>query len=210
MICGESPKFSELYIRDIGSLATTNKYNSVYGEGYEFKSATELAERIRKTMEESVMKDVYDKFMSSGCIVKSKPVLYATSSRYGYRIVDVNVIVPNKVVEITFADGDKQKSVCSEPDVFSLEQAISICITKHLLGGTGKYNKAIKDGMKVYEDKLATEKFEKAEEERIAKKRAKREAYKKRKAEKRKEEQIEIQKEAYVRAMEYMQVRENK
>ena len=52
------------------------------------------------------------------------------------KIKDVNIIVENKVVEVTFSDGDKQKSVCREPDVFSLEMAISICITKHVLGGS--------------------------------------------------------------------------
>lgn len=56
-------------------------------------------------------------------------------------IVDVNIIVPNKVVEVTFTDGSKQKSVCKEPDVFNLEQAISICITKQIMGGSSKYNR---------------------------------------------------------------------
>lgn len=109
--------------------------------------------------------------------------------------------MPNKVVEVTFIDGDKQKAVCQEPDVFSLEQAISICLTKHLLGGTGVYNKAVKNGMKVYDNKLKADNTTKAEEDRIAKRRAKKMAYMKRRAEKRREEQIEIQKEAYVRAM---------
>lgn len=117
-------------------------------------------------------------------------------------IKDVNVIVPNKVVEVTFANGDKQKSVCQEQDVFSLEQAISICLTKHLVGGTGVYNKTVKNGIKVYEEKQKAVLIEKAEEERISKKRAKKAAYLKRKAEKKREEQIEIQKEAYIRALE--------
>lgn len=116
-------------------------------------------------------------------------------------ISDINVIVPNKVVEVTFKDGDKQKAVCQEPDVFSLEQAISICLTKHLLGGSGAYNKAIRNGIRLYEKQLETEKMIKAEEERIAKRRAKKAAYMKRKAEKKREEQIEIQKEVYVRAL---------
>lgn len=130
-------------------------------------------------------------------------------------VTDVNVIVPNKVVEVTFADGTKEKSVCKEPDIFSLESAISICISKKIMCGSGAYNNAIKRGVKVYEDKLKKEKFEKAEKERIEKKRAKRLAYKERRAAKReeldkakrnaeKEERIEIQKEAYIRAMEYM------
>lgn len=129
-----------------------------------------------------------------------------------YEVKDVNVIVPNKVVEVTFADGTKEKSVCREPDTFNMEFAISICISKKIMGGSSAYNNAIKCGMKVYENKQKREIDEKAEQERIEKKRAKRLAYKKRRAAKRaaeehqrkakeREEQIEIQKEAYLRAM---------
>lgn len=129
-----------------------------------------------------------------------------------YEIKDVNIIVPDKVVEVTFADGTKEKSVCQKPDTFSLESAISICISKKIMGGSGAYNNAVKRGMKVYEEKLNKEAAEKAEQERIEKKRTKRLAYKERRAAKRaeeeakrkaqeKEEQIEIQKEAYLRAM---------
>lgn len=127
-------------------------------------------------------------------------------------VVDVNIIVPNKVVEVTFADGTKEKSVCREPDTFSLESAISICISKKIMGGSSAYNNAVKRGMKVYEDKQKREATEKAEQERIEKKRAKRLAYKERRAvkraeeekqrkEKEREEQIAIQMEAYLRAM---------
>ena len=117
------------------------------------------------------------------------------------KIKDVKIIVENKVVEVLFADGDKQKSVCREPDVFSLETAISICITKHVLGGSSLYNKAVKAGLKCYENKLKKAKAEAEEKERIKKRKAKLAAYKKRKAERRKEAQIEMQKEAHLRAM---------
>lgn len=127
-------------------------------------------------------------------------------------IKDVNIIVPNKVVEVTFSDGTKEKSVCREPDTFSLESAISICISKKIMGGSSVYNNAVKRGMKVYDAKLEKEADEKAEQERIEKKRAKRLAYKKRRDARRteeenlrkareREEQIEIQKEAYLRAI---------
>lgn len=130
-------------------------------------------------------------------------------------IMDVNIIVPNKVVEVTFADGTKEKSVCREPDTFSLESAISICISKKIMGGSSAYNNAVKRAMKVYEDKQKREVAEKAEQERIEKKRAKRLAYKERRAVKRaeeekqrkakeREEQIAIQTEAYLRAMDIM------
>lgn len=127
-------------------------------------------------------------------------------------IKDVNIIVPDKVVEVTFADGTKEKSVCREPDTFSLESAISICISKKVMGGSSAYNNVVKRGMKVYEDKQKRETAKKVEQERIEKKRAKRLAYKERRAVKRaeeekqrkakeREEQIAIQTEAYLRAM---------
>lgn len=128
--------------------------------------------------------------------------------RYNPEITDVNIIVPNKVVEITFSDGTKEKAVCHEEDTFSLEAAIAICISKKIMGGSSAYNNAVKRGVKVYEDKLRREELDKAEKERIEKRRAKRLAYKKRRDEKKaqieKERQIEIQTEAYVRAMKYM------
>lgn len=120
------------------------------------------------------------------------------------KVVDVNPIVPNKVIEVTFADGTKEKSVCREPDTFSLESAISICISKKIMGGSSAYNNAVKRGIKVYEDKRKRENIEKAEQERIEKKRAKRLAYKERRAAKKREEQIAIQTEAYLRAMKAM------
>lgn len=132
-----------------------------------------------------------------------------------YDVKNVNIIVPKKVVEVTFADGTKEKSVCREPDVFSLESAISICISKKIIGGSSAYNNAVKRGMKVYEDKQKKEVTEKAEQERIEKKRAKRLAYRERRAAKRdeeekqrkareREEKIAIQTEAYLRAMDVM------
>lgn len=121
------------------------------------------------------------------------------------KMVDVNIIVPNKVVEVTFADGTKEKSVYREPDTFSLESAISICISKKIMGGSSAYNNAVKRGMKVYEDKQKREAAKKAEQERIEKKRAKRLAYKERRATKKREEQIAIQTEAYIRAMKVME-----
>lgn len=127
-------------------------------------------------------------------------------------IKDVSIIVPNKVVEVTFADGTKEKLVCREPDVFSLETGISVCISKKIMGGSSAYNNAIKHGVKVYKEKLKREAAVKAEQDLIEKKRAKRLAYKERRTakraeeermrrEKEREEQIEIQKEAYLRAM---------
>ena len=120
------------------------------------------------------------------------------------RIMDVKVLAENKVVEVTFYGGDKQKAVCDEKDTFDLETAISICITKHLLGGTKAYNDAVKCGMKVYKDKQKKIAEEEKLKKLIANKRAKRLAKKQKQAEKKREEAIAIQTEAYIRAMKAM------
>ena len=104
-------------------------------------------------------------------------------------IVDVSVIEnggEKKVVVVTFGDGSTQKAVLCDNDEFSLEQGISICVTKHLLDhGTGHgsslYNKVIDRGLKVYKNRIKAEEIkareaaeEKARRERkLAKKREK-------------------------------------
>ena len=129
------------------------------------------------------------------------------------KVKDVTIKVENKVVEVTFEDNTKEKSVCLEPDTFDLERAISICIAKKAMGGSSAYNNAVKKGLKVYNDKLRQEAADKAEKERIEKKRAKLKAYKQRRREKReaadRQKQIDIQKEAYIQAMEYMKDKDN-
>ena len=47
-------------------------------------------------------------------------------------IADINVIVPGKVVEISFADGGKEKMVCHKDDTFDLRKCCFIAIAKHL------------------------------------------------------------------------------
>ena len=120
--------------------------------------------------------------------------------------------INDKVVIVKFADGTTEKAVLSENDTFSLEQGVSICITKKILNkmlkganSTSAYNKLVDYGLKVYDNKqkeikeaIAAKKAEKEAEQkkidRIRKKRAKHKA-------KLREEQIEIQAEAYRRAM---------
>ena len=138
------------------------------------------------------------------------PIAYASDIIIP-RIEDVQSI-NNKVVIVKFADGTTEKAVLSDDDTFSLEQGISICITKKILNkvlkganGSSAYNKLVDYGLNVYKDKEKNAK-KKAEDEKkakeaeqkriekIHKKRAKRKA-------KLREEQIEIQAEAYRRAM---------
>lgn len=88
-------------------------------------------------------------------------------------ITNVEILVPNKVIKVTFSDNTFEKSVCDEVDNFDLSIGISICILKHLYGRT-KYYKKVKDAIKLYtnnckkleEDKLKAEAYA-AKRERI-------------------------------------------
>lgn len=115
-----------------------------------------------------------------------------------------NVRVHGKTVMVYFADNTKTVAVLHDEDEFNLEQGISICITKKLLGQDGGsiYNKLIRRALKVMDqnekaERDAAEKKEAAKNKKLAAadKRDKKKA-------KKREEQIEIQKEAFVRALE--------
>lgn len=114
-------------------------------------------------------------------------------------------------VKITFGNGDVQKSICSEDDVFNLEYGITICLFKELLKLMGShnesrdYNNMVRDVLKQCEKQELAQLEEEAKKAQIEYRRAKRAEKKKRRAERKaaaeRERQIEIQKEAYLRAM---------
>lgn len=135
--------------------------------------------------------------------------LYAKFYKDGFRtsekelIPDIkNVIVHNNhAVIVEFVDGTTEKAVLHPEDQFSVEQGISICITKKLVGGSSIYNKLIDRAVKVMINSDA-ERTKKQIEDEARKERKKKNDEKKarRKAAKR-EEYIETQKEAYIRAL---------
>lgn len=120
-------------------------------------------------------------------------------------VADMEIIVPGKVVELTFNDGTKEKAVCDETDAFSLDGAITICAAKKLMGGSSAYNKFVRSVVKQYQHKLENKRIEAEEKERIERKKAKkaekRKQYKEKKEAKEREKAIEIQTEAYIRAI---------
>lgn len=99
-------------------------------------------------------------------------------------IFDINVIVPDKVVEIEFYDG-KEKMVCHKDDVFDLRKCCFIAIAKHLykkeytqegieymatqLTYQKKYVKIVDKALKDYKrkEKEKAEKIRREEEEKI-------------------------------------------
>ena len=127
-------------------------------------------------------------------------------------ILDINVIVPNKVVEITFYDMLKEKMVCHKDDTFDLRKCCFIAIAKHLykkeytcegieymaeqLMYQKKYvkivDKALKDYKRKEEEKA--EKIRKEEEEKIirARQSLKRRKQKERRAQRHREVLVDV------------------
>ena len=135
-----------------------------------------------------------------------------TLKQFNDVIMDINVIVPEKVVEIRFGDGNKEKMVCHEDDTFDLRKCCFIAIAKHLykkeytqegiehmatqLAYQKKYvkivDKALKDYKKKEEEKA--KKIRKEEEEKIVRARQslKRRKQKERRAQKHKEVLVDL------------------
>ena len=159
------------------------------------------------TKKPEVREDTTTKFdIMSGNIYVNR---YKNGFSVGRKLVmsDIkDVTVYHNTVIVTFADNTKTVAAMDPEDKFDLEQGISICITKKLLGdnGTSIYNKLIKRAFKIMNNNEAAR--IKAEEEKAEKKRRD-EAYiakkKKIKAKKR-EAEIELCKEAIIRAMREM------
>lgn len=196
-------------VSEIINLLQGNRYQSCRGEDY--MSCIRFNEK---------QVEAYEKIIGQYCTNPEE-------------ITDINIIVPNKVVEVTFADGKKEKMICSEKDTFNLRNCLFIAIAKHLykkeytlegiewkafeLTHLKKYVKIVDSALKAYDKKqkeiAKLEEKRKAEQELIKRKRAKRQAYKERRAAKRKQEemdkQIAIQKEAYLQAMKCVEESKN-
>ena len=146
-----------------------------------------------KTRIEVKGQSIYVKYFKDGFFTHDKCIMPD--------IKDVKIY--NNTVIVMFADNTQTKAVLDSEDYYSLEQGISICITKKLLGedGSNIYNKLIKRAFNVInQNAKAVETAEKKRIKEIAKKEAAAEKRQKKKLKKR-EEEIEIQKEAYIRAM---------
>lgn len=126
-------------------------------------------------------------------------------------IFNINVIVPNKVVEIEFYDS-KEKMVCHEDDIFDLRKCCFIAIAKHLykndytpegieymatqLAYQKKYvkivDKALKDYWKKEEEKEKRIREEREREKIQEHQREKRRKYKERRAQRYKEAMVDL------------------
>lgn len=120
--------------------------------------------------------------------------------------------INNRVVIVEFADGTQEKAVLAKEDTFSLEQGISICITKKLLSniigsgnGSSVYNKLIDYAIKKYNDDVKYEKelaeIEAKEKQAAEKKERKKKAKEKKQQDKYRQDYIDTICEAVVKAM---------
>ena len=127
-------------------------------------------------------------------------------------ILDINVIVPEKVVEITFCDTKKEKMVCHKDDTFDLRKCCFIAIAKHLykkeytqegieymatqLTYQKKYvkivDKALKDYWKKEEEKEKKIRDEREREKIQERQREKRRRYKERRTQRYKEAMVDL------------------
>lgn len=164
----------------------------------------EIEQKIKKPDVDPIVKTemvyknggIYVKHYKDGFFKNER---YIMPDIYDARVYDNTVVV-------MFTDKTKTRAVLDSVDTFSVEQGISVCITKKLLGedGNSLYNKLITRALKVIKKK------QRAAEDAAKKKEADKKAreLKKARAERRKakkrEENINIQAEAFKRALEHL------
>ena len=216
---------SSAYIRDYVSYMREfcNNYSNLPNstESIDIKGLIKAQEFLKQHMDDKgylyLPSEKENKKMDMDCKTKmlyidNAVVAFKNQSFYKIipRIVDVK-IYNEACVEVVFADGTSEKATLCESDNFSLEQGISICLTKKIISmkadgnGSSIYNKLIKYALRVYKKNREDEMKDFLETERIEAKKKKLKAKSAAKRAKRlqaqREEQIEIQKEAYLRAM---------
>lgn len=171
---------------------TINKLVSFLEEDFNTKKEPEVDPETKSTITKNQRNNLVANFYEDGFKKNCKELVPD--------IKDVTVH-QNRIVIVEFVDGTTEKAVLHPSDQFSVEQGISICITKRLVGGSSIYNKLIDRAVKVMinNDAERTKKA-KAEDERKEYNKRRNERKARRKSERR-EEQIELQKEAYVRAL---------
>lgn len=115
-------------------------------------------------------------------------------------IADVRVY--DKTVVVMFTDKTKTSAVLDSVDTFSVDQGISVCITKKLLGedGSSLYNKLVARALKVIKKNKKVAEDEKKKKAEDKKARELKKARAKRRKAKKREDSINIQAEAIKRA----------
>ena len=174
----------------------------------EMKDLKEAVDKLTKTPEVAI--ETTTKLDVSNGKIKVKHYKDGFFDTERFIISDIkDVKVHGNTVVVMFADNTKTVAVLDSEDKFSLEQGISICITKKLLGRDGHaiYNKLINRAFKVKEqNEKVAEDAKKAKEAEKRRKELALARHKKKLAKKR-ETTIEMHKEAYIRAMKQFKIK---
>lgn len=176
----------------VANVVTTSNILCDRVEAIEFKTRTPDVDPTTKT--ELVVKNgnIYVKHYKDGFFKNERKLMSD--------ITDVRVY--DNTVVMMFADKTKTSAVLDSEDTFSIEQGISICITKKLLGedGNSLYNKLITRALKVIKQKQKAAEDEKQKKEADKKARELKKARAQRRKEKKREDSINDQAEAIKRA----------
>jgi hypothetical protein len=170
-------------------------------------SITDLADRVDKLEQETKKPDV-DPSVKTNMIYKNGSIsvkhyqdgFFKSERRIMSDITDVRVY--DNTVVVMFADKTRTSAVLDSDDTFSLEQGISICITKKLLGEDGNsiYNKLITRALKVIKKNNKAVEDDKKKRAEDKKARELKKARAERRKAKKREESISVQAEAIKRA----------
>lgn len=156
---------------------------------------------------EDVLPDPVDLVTIAGSI----PATEATLVMPKFKIPAITKVhqPADRVVICTFSDGATTKAICHSDDKFSLDTAISVCVTKYIFQKFifQKYHRYIKDALQLVERQKKEAEQKEADERlrqsRIAKAKLRKEAYKMRKRDE------EILQEAQVQALAFGLIMEN-
>lgn len=161
--------------------------------------------------------------MNNYCTTTSSPLLFTTTSCSDYpkikspNITDIQILKYNKVVEVSFVDGGKEKMVRHEDDKFDLKKCCFIAIAKHLYKETytfegieymagqlmyqKRYVKIVDKALKDYKKKQVDMEKKAREERELAKIKKNREKKRQRRLERKRQERKDFLVEAIVEAM---------
>lgn len=144
-------------------------------------------------------------------LMDSSSITFETTVTPRFKIPAITKVYQpaDRVVVCTFSDGTTTKAVCHPDDKFSLDTAISICVTKYIFEKftDQTYHRYIKDALQLVERQKKEAEQKEIEEQqrqrRIEKVKLRKELYKMRKREE------EILREAQVQALAFGLIREN-
>lgn len=186
---------SGTYVDAISAIETYDHVSNVISTKVDIAEFTSLAKKVTELEEKHKEPEVP---METKSILKHDGSRVEVTNFKDGKSISTKYIMPDikditlyndNTVVVEFVDGTKEKAVLSEEDNFSMEQGVSICLAKKLVGGSSIYNKLIDYMLRKYaqiqkkkadeaaELQAKKERTRKYKEKKAAKKAAKREEY---------------------------------